>query len=152
MPRKLLILLVSALLVMLVVMTVSAGGPPIAAWNQLNQGLSVASSMEGPLEVVVGKTFGSVEGPADRADVTVVLVPDAARRGQQTLFKSAKTNSGPFRFEKVPPGEYKLFALTEENGDPYLDPEFIQKYENRGAPVSVQGNMITRLDRALPAL
>jgi hypothetical protein len=118
----------------------------------LNQGLSVTSSMEGPLEMLVAKTFGSVEGRTDRPDVTVVLVPDAARRGQQALFKSVKPNSGTFRFEKGPPGDYKLFALTEENGGPYLDPEYIQKYENRGTPVRVQGNMITRVDTALPAL
>jgi hypothetical protein len=117
----------------------------------LNQGLNVESSMEGPLEIVVSKTIGAVEGRADGADVTVVLVPDAARRGQQVLFQSMKPNSGTFRFEKVPPGEYKLFALTEENGGPYLDPEYLQKYENRGALVRVEGNRITRLDRALEA-
>lgn len=118
----------------------------------LNQGLSVESSMERPLEIVVSKTFGSVEGRTDRADVTVVLVPDAARRGQQALFKSMKPNSGTFRFENVPPGEYKLFALTEENGGPYLDPEYLQKYENRGTPVRIEANRITRVDRALPGL
>jgi hypothetical protein len=108
--------------------------------------------MEGPLEILIGKTLGSVEGRAGGTDVTVVLVPDAARRGQQVLFKSMKPNSGTFRFQKVPPGEYKLFALTEENGGPYLDPEFIQKYEDRGTRVRIEGDVITRLDRALEAL
>lgn len=118
----------------------------------LDQGLNVTGSMEGPLEIVVGKTFGTVEGRTERGDITVVLAPDAARRGQEALFKSMKASSGSFRFERVPPGEYKLFALTEENGGPYLDPEYIQKYENRGTVVRVEGDKITRVDRALPAL
>jgi hypothetical protein len=66
-----------------------------------------------------------------------------------------KTNSGTFRFEKVPPGEYKLFALTEENvenGGPYLDPEFLRKYEDRGISLRIEGNLITRVDRTLPGL
>jgi hypothetical protein len=118
----------------------------------LNQGLNVESSREGPLEILIGKTLGSVEGRTDGTDVTVVLVPDAARRGQQVLFKAMKPNSGTFRFQKVPPGEYKLFALTEENGGPYLDPEYLQRYEDRGTRVRIEGDMVTRLDRALEAL
>ena len=120
----------------------------------LNPGLRVASSSEAPLEIVVAKQFGAVEGRTAGRDTTVVLVPDPARRGQRGLFRSVKAG-GTFRFEKVPPGDYKLFVWDNarvENGGPYLDPEYLRRYEDRGVPVRIEGDKISTLDRALSPL
>jgi len=123
----------------------------------LNQGLHVNGSMEGTMEIVIASSSGSLEGRIDGnngRDVTVVLAPDAARRGQRALFKSVKAVAGgEFRFQKVPPGDYKLFAWaaeTAENGGPWLDPEYLRKYEDRGTPVHVDAERKTTLDRAVP--
>ena len=119
----------------------------------LNQGLHAMSSMEGPLEVVVDNNFGEVQGTAAATNVTVVLVPDAARRNQRPLYKSIKSSNGVFRFEKVPPGDYKLFVWSEDridNGGPWLDPEYLRIYEDRATPVRIQGEVKTVLDRPIP--
>ena len=122
-------------------------------FDVLNQGLHVTSSVEGPMEIVIDNHFGEVQGSAAAPNVTVVLVPDAARRNQRPLYKSMKSSNGVFHFEKVPPGDYKLFAWSEDtidNGGPWLDPEYLRKYEDRATPVRIQGDMKTILDRPIP--
>jgi hypothetical protein len=117
----------------------------------LNQGLQVTGSTDQTLEIVIASSVGSVAGRTMGRDATVVLVPDAARRGQRSLYRSIKAvGSGEFRFEKVPPGDYKLFAWTEENGGPWLDPEYLRKYEDLGTPVHIDADRRTILDRAIP--
>jgi hypothetical protein len=116
----------------------------------LNQGLNVTNSTDQTLEVLVAFNSGSVEGRAAARDATVVLVPDASRRGQRWLFRSMKAGpAGEFRFEKIPPGDYKLFAWTGDGG-PWLDPEYLNKYEDRGIPVRVDTDKRTTADRAIP--
>lgn len=122
-------------------------------FDVLNKGLHAASSVDGPLEIVVDNHFGEVQGSAAAPNVTVVLVPDAVRRNQRPLYKSMRASNGAFRFEKIPPGDYKLFAWSEDtidNGGPWLDPDYLRQYEDRGAPVRVQGDMQTILDRPIP--
>ena len=122
-------------------------------FDVLNQGLHAVSSVDGPLEIVVDNHFGEVQGSAAAPNVTVVLVPDAVRRNQRPLYKSMRASNGAFRFEKIPPGDYKLFAWSEDtidNGGPWLDPDYLRQYEDRGTPVRVQGDMQTILDRPIP--
>src|SRR5688572_18148668 len=99
----------------------------------LNQGLRVDRSSEVPLEILVGFSTGSVTGRVSgKSGVTVVLVPDVARRNQRAAYRSARSGpSGEFAFPKVAPGEYKVFAWQEENGGPWLDPEYVARYEER---------------------
>jgi hypothetical protein len=119
----------------------------------LNQGLHVTASADGPIEIVVDSHFGQVQGAAVAGNVTVLLAPDAARRNQRPLYKSVKSSNGAFLFEKVPPGDYRLFAWSEDtidNGGPWLDPEYLRKYEDRATPVRVQGETKTVVNGAIP--
>lgn len=122
----------------------------------LNPGLHVTGSTDATMEIVVATDSGSVEGRTEGREGTVVLVPDAVRRGQRTLYKSMKTSaSGQFRFQKVPPGDYKLFAWAEadiENGGPWLDPEYLRKVEDSGTPVRIERDRRTVLDRPIKLL
>src|SRR5437870_10981502 len=69
-------------------------------------------------------------------NVRVVLVP--ARRNRIDLFKTARTGeSGEFRFESVPPGDYKLFAWEDIEDGAWLDPDVIELHESRGTAVAV---------------
>ena len=123
-------------------------------FDVLNQGLHVATSVESPMEIVVDNHFGDVQGYAAAPRVTVVLVPDAARRNQRSLYKSAKSSNGIFHFEKVPPGDYKLFAWSEDtidNGGPWLDAEYLPKYEDRATPVRIEAEKKTLIARPIPA-
>jgi hypothetical protein len=120
----------------------------------LNQGLRASRPLEGtgPLEIVFDNRFGVVQGYAAAPNVTVVLAPDTARRNQRQLFKSTKSSNGVFVFEKVPPGDYKLFAWSEDtvdNGGPWLDPEYLSRFEGRATPVRIQGDTRTMVDRPI---
>jgi hypothetical protein len=118
----------------------------------LNSGLRVESSSDSALEILVGTNPGSVEGRVQGQGVTVVLVPEIARRGQRPLYQSRQVgNAGSFRFDKVPPGDYKLFAFTEENGGPWLDPEYLRRFEDRGVPIRVEPAKATALNQPLIA-
>lgn len=120
----------------------------------LNPGLHITGSIDGTVEILVASDTGSLDGRIESntgRDATVVLVPDAARRGQRALFKSMKVDPvGGFRFQKVPPGDYRVFAWAEENGGPWLDPEYLRKYEDRGTLVHIDPEKKTILDRPIP--
>lgn len=121
--------------------------------NILNQGLRVESSSDVPLEIVVASNPGSVEGRAVGKNVTVVLIPNAERRGQRDFYRSAKpAASGEFRFEKVPPGDYKLFVWQAENGGPWRDPEYVVRYEDRGIPIRIEEGARIQVTQPLPLL
>jgi hypothetical protein len=95
------------------------------------------------LEVVLTTQTGSVEGIAvDRAgdpapNATVVLVPVTARR-RASLYKTLITGKdGKYRFQEIPPGDYKLFAWDDIETGAWENAEFMQSYESRGRSVRV---------------
>jgi hypothetical protein len=38
----------------------------------------------------------------------------------------------------LPPGDYKLFAWEELEGESFKDPDFLKTFESRGKPVRVR--------------
>jgi hypothetical protein len=109
----------------------------------LNGGLHVERKSDGDIEIVVGNRPGSLNGSVrdekrqSIPNARVVLVPD--RRNRLDLFKTVRTDeSGEFRFEFVPPGDYKLFAWELIEDGAWLDPDFIQLYEDRGTAVAIR--------------
>jgi hypothetical protein len=108
----------------------------------LNDGLHIARQPDGQIEIVLGNAPGSLNGTVRDEkhqpipNVRVVLVP--ARHNRFDLFKTARTgDSGEFRFESVPPGDYKLFAWEDIEDGSWLDPDAIELYESRGTAVAV---------------
>jgi hypothetical protein len=108
----------------------------------LNGPLHIEGKPSSPLEVVIGKNAGAIDGQvvADRqtplADATVVLVPDVRRRTD--LYRSASTDSaGRFHFDRVPPGEYKVLSWEEVEDGAWYDAEFLRAAENRGTSVRI---------------
>jgi hypothetical protein len=108
----------------------------------LNAGLHLETPPGVPLEIVIGTNAGVLEGTVvnDRAqsaaDVSVVLVPDV--RVRTDLFKTTiSDSSGRFRFDRLPPGNYKVFAWQEVENGAWFDPEFLRTHENRGQAVRV---------------
>jgi len=98
------------------------------------------------LEVVLTTGTGSIEGVAlgragdPAANVTVVLVPTNARK-QMALYQTLVTGSdGKFRFQEIPPGDYKLFAWEDIETGAGANAEFIRPYESRGRAVRVSEN------------
>jgi len=119
--------------------------------NVLAEGLRVPPASDALLEILVGTNPGSVQGRVSGAGATVVLVPEAARRNERALYKVAQPGaSGVFNFQKVAPGDYRVFAWREENGGPWLDPEYLRLYEDRATPVRVESGKPSVLTALVP--
>jgi hypothetical protein len=101
----------------------------------------------GPISVILGADVGRIEGVVVLADgnpaprVRVTLFPDGAHTGRPDLFKFAFTDDqGSFHFDKIPPGDYRLFAWQDvQPGEPQ-DPEFRKKFEKQSALVKLGPN------------
>lgn len=108
----------------------------------LNGALHLEGKPSTPLEVVIGKNSGAIDGQVltDRqvsvADVSVVLVPNVRRRSE--LYRTTTTDvSGRFHFDRVPPGDYKVFSWEDVQEGAWYDPEFLRAHENQGMPVRI---------------
>ena len=103
-------------------------------------GRNHAAAVELTLSTGAGRINGSVvKDQQPSAGATVVLIPDAPRRSQTRLYRQALADSsGRFTISGVPPGDYKLFAWDEIDRGAYLDPDFLQPYEDSGKPVKVE--------------
>jgi hypothetical protein len=109
--------------------------------------LDVTRSEMGPISVILGADVGRIEGVVVLADgnpaprVRVTLFPDGAHTGRPDLFKFAFTDDqGSFHFDKIPPGDYRLFAWQDvQPGEPQ-DPEFRKKFEKQSALVKLGPN------------
>jgi len=111
----------------------------------LDGGLHIRTAPENPLEIVIGLDAGTIQGTAVNAQQQalpnrrVTLIPDVRLRHRADLYQSVQTdNSGQFRLQGIPPGNYKLFAWEGIETGAWLDPAFIRDYEDRGTTVSVR--------------
>ena len=103
-------------------------------------GRNHAAAVELTLSTGAGRMSGTVaKDQQPSAGATVVLVPDAPHRGQPRYYRQALTDSsGRFNISSITPGDYKLFAWEEIERGMYLDPDFIQPYEDSGKSVHVE--------------
>lgn len=102
----------------------------------LNEGLHLERRPDVPLEIVLGTNPGTITGTVGAGDIAVVLLPNL--RGRIDLYQTTTSDPyGKFRFDKVSPGDYKLFAWSEVENGSWFDADFMRNYENRGAPIHV---------------
>jgi sarcosine oxidase gamma subunit len=119
----------------------------------LNDGLHLEARPEGTLEIVVGTTPGTLEGVVlnDNREpvpnVAVSLVPDLAHRARTDLYKSISTDAaGRFRIDRIPPGDYVVFAWDGIESGEWQNPEFLAPFEGRGARVHLGDNAAVAID------
>lgn len=100
---------------------------------------------DSPMVVVVGLNAGAISGTVvtenqmPAPDATVVLVPDADGRQRQDLYRIATSDaSGNFKFDRISPGSYKLFAWDNVDAGAWLDPAFMKANEDFGKPLVVR--------------
>jgi hypothetical protein len=122
----------------------------------LNAGLNLTKPPEGRIEIILGSNAGAVEGRAleeqqqPSSNVTVVLVPDPARRSRPDLYKAVQSDvAGRFRFERLPPGDYKVFAWEDVVAGAWQNAEFMSRYEDLGRPVRIQEGGKESLDMSV---
>jgi hypothetical protein len=66
-----------------------------------------------------------------------VLIPTDARN-RTSRYKAVVTGSdGKFRFQEIPPGDYKVFAWDDIETGAWENAEFMRPYEARGRAVRV---------------
>jgi hypothetical protein len=123
----------------------------------LNNGLRLQGPVAASLEIVIGTTTGGFGGTVltDRLNagpgITVALLPEVRRRTD--LYKIATTDpAGRFHMDHVPPGSYRAFAWQDVSDGAWLDPDFMQAHEARGAAVPIdEGNTINIQLTVIPA-
>jgi len=109
----------------------------------LNDGLR-AGSTTSEIRIVIGTNPGAVSGiardenGAPLSNVTVVLLPDEYHRNRIDLYRNVSTDdAGRYSFDRVPPGDYRIFAWEDVEKELWRDPSFMRLHENRGKGVSV---------------
>jgi hypothetical protein len=117
---------------------------PSGEGDAVEAGVKVARGHAAAVEITLSTGAGRISGSVAKdqqpfAGATVVLVPDGSRRGQPRFYRQALTDlGGRFSISSIAPGDYKLFAWEEIERGMYLDPEFLQSYEDSGKPVRVE--------------
>jgi hypothetical protein len=107
----------------------------------LNGGLRLQAPPAGQLEIVIGTAPGILEGSASAegqpagGGVMVVMVPEVRRRTD--LYRITSTDpAGRFHIDRVPPGNYQVFAWQEVGDGAWFDPDFMQT-QPRGTTVTI---------------
>ena len=106
-----------------------------------DDGADLTGSIAGSLDVVLAADGAEVSGAVADADgnamsgITVVLIPKSRR---ERLYRTDTTDqSGAFRFQSVPPGDYKLMAWEDVAPGAWFDPDFLKPFEGKAEAVSV---------------
>jgi len=107
-------------------------------------GIRLEGEPQGSLDIILGNAPGSLDaGIIDNrqmpaAGVTVVLVPDSARRKRYDIYRQATSDSsGRIHLDNVVPGDYKVFAWEVVESNAWTDADFLRNYENNGAAVRI---------------
>jgi protocatechuate 3,4-dioxygenase beta subunit len=126
---------------------------PSGEEDAVEAGLKVGHNRAAAVELTLSTGAGRIAGNVTKDDhafpgATVVLVPDAPRRGQARFYRQALADaSGNFTIANITPGDYKLFAWEEIERGAYFDPDFMQSCEDSGKSVHVEegGNATAQL-------
>jgi hypothetical protein len=118
--------------------------------------LRVLGTIENPIEIVLGRTGGRLEGRVSNRDkqpeknVPVVLVP--ANRSRKDLFQKTSTDAnGRFKFDGILPDQYKVFAWEDVVTGAWQDPDFLRTFEPRGVTVDISnGKPVTTEVEIIP--
>lgn len=117
-----------------------------------DEGTIEARSSMLPLEIVISSGAGVIQGTVDAAGgaipphADVVLVPQPSRRGNVMFYdRTIPDDKGQFKFQGIPPGEYKVFAFEQLADSAEQNAAFIARYETLGQPVTVNSKSTTEI-------
>ena len=106
-----------------------------------------AGGVKDEMTVVLSARGATVDGTVTDENgqgvpnATVVMAPEGEKRRRQEFYPVGGTDSyGKFWLADLPPGRYKLFSWRKIDGSPWMDPDFLQPLENKGASVSLEEN------------
>jgi len=99
------------------------------------------------LDILLGTNPPQVTGSVVNAEtqqpapaVTVVLIPqEKERKGLSFFYSTTSTDQyGNFTFNRVMPGDYKVYAWEDIQYGLYYDPDFMMEYESKGESVTAK--------------
>ena len=128
---------------------------PAGEGDAADLSVKVARNRSAAVDLTLSAGAGRVSGTVTNdeqpsAGATVVLVPDPPRRAEPRFYRQAMSDaSGRFTIANITPGDYKLFAWEEIDRGMYLDPDFLQSYEDSGKSVSVEESSGVNVDLEL---
>ena len=114
-----------------------------------DSGFTVQPGGDLRLEITLSSRTAQVNGTVLTSDsfpasgVTVVLIPEAARRSLREYYRYATTDqNGRFSIKGITPGDYKLFSWDSEGGNEWSDSEWydaawLRPYETKGESIHV---------------
>jgi hypothetical protein len=125
----------------------------------LDTGVTVANGQSPPpAELTLSPNSAQVTGTVSgdqmpAAGALVVLVPQGARKGRESFSKrSSADQSGHFTMKGIAPGEYKIVAFEIADRSLLSDPEFVERFEDRGETVHLgEGDAVNVNLEAIPA-
>jgi len=122
----------------------------LGPFDVMSDGLHLAGAPENPLEVLLATDGGTVNGTVLKTqgqqesftNAVVALVPELpSLRRRAEFYQSANTDAkGAFKFQNIPPGDYKLFVWEFAPDMAWQNAEFIRAYESSGKPIRVNEN------------
>jgi hypothetical protein len=128
--------------------------------DALENGIDLTRGAPAPLQIVVAGTAAAVAGSVKNSDgvavaeAIVALVPqEGARQKQPPFYRSSKTDaSGNFRLTGLIPGQYKVYAWTRVDGEPWVSPEYLKPLEGKGKSVNLREGASETVElRVIPA-
>jgi hypothetical protein len=121
-----------------------------------DSGFEVRGRDPEPIQVLIKSGSGSLDGTVQDGSGrplsggVVALVP--ARRENEALYHSSRSDSnGGFTLRGIAPGDYKLFAWDAVPGTAHFNAAFLEKYEERGIPITIAaGAKLTQKITSIP--
>jgi hypothetical protein len=128
--------------------------------DALENGVDPGGGEAPPLQIVLGAGAPGVAGTvkdasgAAQAEATVALVPTSqARRAQPLFYRSVRTDAaGAYQMTGLIPGEYRVYAFSKIDGEPWTSAEFLRPYESKGQAVTLREGAAPSVDLQVIAL
>src|SRR5262249_53153684 len=87
------------------------------------------------------------EKRAQAKAVTVLLIPEAAKRRNYSLYFRAVTDGdGKAKIENIPPGNYEAVAMETAEEGSWWDPAFLDRIEGQAKAVRIEAGKAVNLE------
>jgi hypothetical protein len=108
-----------------------------------DSGFEIRGRNPDPVQVLIKSGAGSLEGTVQDAAGkllsagVVVLVPATRRENDALYYNTRSDSAGNFSIRGIAPGDYKLFSWDVMPQGAHYNAAFLEKYEERGIPITI---------------
>ena len=106
-----------------------------------------------PMEIVLATDGGRLDGRILEGKKSRVVVVPEQRHRHDLYLAVTSSDTGRFQLTNIPPGRYKVFAWQNPVEGAWTDPDYLERYEDRGAVVDISSEDAEYVEiREIPAL